>query len=262
MDDKELNELKKWEYEKKQEQIDKYGCDLSKINVKKATKQSRRLVKILKRFGYIISTLSVFVVALLCIGILLFLYIMYSGLNESSNVNVTERLEFQYGIKVKILSQNTEGRIDNGTYYLQAKNKPYIKFTAIKDYGSLSCDYLDRSYKYYFDTWNSDNKKYFTTNEEFINGLLRYKLYVDNYPDIDVAAEAFMDFVDYVDTTYPECKFEPYWQIYIKVGDTELYPFMSSNTTREEEVEKIKKVYNDHLKVMESINDKTIKDSN
>lgn len=254
MDDKELNEFKMWEYERKQEQIDRYGCDISKINVKKATKKSRRLVKIIKRLGYLISTVSVLFVALLVIGTSLFLYIMYSGLSNSTNVNVTEQLEFQYDIKVKILSQETEGRIENGTYYLQTKNKPYIKFRAIKDYGNLSSDYLDYCYKYYFDSWNGSNKKYFTANEDFINGLLRYKLYINNYPNIDVGAKAFMDFVDFVDEVYPECRFKPYWQIYIKVDDTELYPFMSSNDTHEEAVERIKKVYNDHIKAMENAN--------
>lgn len=70
---------------------------------------------------------------------------MYAGINERVYVNVKDRIEFQYKIKIKVLKEETDRKGRNGKYYIQSLTKPKLNFVAIKNYGNLNVDYDDRT---------------------------------------------------------------------------------------------------------------------
>lgn len=242
MDDKELEEFKRWEYERKQEQIDKYGVDLSKINVKKATKKSRKLAKRLKIFGYTLKTLTILLFTIVAIGTLLYIYMMYSGLNEQMDVNVKKQIESHYHMKIKILKEETDKKGGNGKYYIQSLAKPKLNFVAIKNYGNLNVDYDDRLIKYYFENWNGKNKKYFAVDENMENDILKYELYIDNYSNIEDAVIALAEFRDYCKND-DKTAFRIY-SIYIKFNNNRIHPYTSSSTTLEQALENANQMCN------------------
>lgn len=249
MDKKELEEFKKWEYERKQEQIDKYGIDLSEIQIKNRKKKKKKVVTFLSRLGEFFRKFVVITFTLAVFITLFLISVWFLDMNERVDINVEKTFQNLYNIEVKILKQDTSGRTNNGKYYLQRKDEPKIKFTAVKNYGSLANDYLDQIIKYYFELWDSNDKKYFTVNENMENGLLRYELYVDNYPNIGVAAEVFVNFAKFCGNDY-----KAFWDIYIVTDNDRIYPYTGNGTTHEEAIKNVMDTYNSHQEFWNAIN--------
>lgn len=229
MDNKELAEFKKWENERRQEEIDKYGAELSKINKERASKKAKKSARTLKRIGYLLKSLTIIIFTITAIAILLYLYVMYSGLNSSSNINAKKVIESQYKIDIKILKEETDKKGGNGKYYMQSKTEPKINFTAIKHYGGLKEDYLKRLHKYYFDLWNSNNKKYFTVEETIEDDILNYEIYIDKSNNVEDAGSKIIEFAKFCKGDY-----RAYCNVYIKVGEERIYPYSGSSITHEQ----------------------------
>lgn len=253
MDKKDLDELNKLEFEAEQEQFEKYGMDLRKVDRKAVAKKSRKLAKFLKRIGYLLNSTAIVFFVLVIVGLLLFLCFLWANLYEKSNINVQKQMEAQYNVKLELVGKETSGRAENGYYYFQTKDAPYIKFTANKFYGSFSTDFLDQSIKYYFESWNSDNKKYFVVDESINDNILNYEVYLDfkKCKDIDEVAEIFVEFVTFCGDGY-----KPYWDVYIQLDENSnnrIYPYISMNTTHEEAIKNVKDLYDKHLKFLNGI---------
>lgn len=258
MDKKDLDELDKLEYEREQEQFEKYGMDLRKVNRKAVAKKNEKFVKGLRRIGYIFRNIYIMIAVILVLAVLLYLVTYWSSLYERSNVNVKSQIELQYNIKLKLLSKETSGRAENGKYYFETKNEPHINFMAEKYYGKFTTDYLDKITKYYFELWNSPNKKLFVVNENIENEMLNYELYLDfkKCKDIDEAGEIFIEFVEFCGADY-----KPYWDVFIKLDEgasDRIYPSVNFREPHEENLDEIRNLYYFHLKFMNKSKDLNI----
>lgn len=241
MDDKDLENLKRWEFEQKQNDIAKYGIDLSKINIDKSHKKIIRLSAILKRLGYLLKKITFLLFFVVGIIILFNIYMNYKDLEARFNINIKEELQGQYNIKIKFIEIIPDGNNGNGKYYIQSKTEPKIKFTAIKKNGRLTQDYSERMLKYYFDLWNSTSKRYFTVDESINNDILSYYVYIDNFNNIEDAASKLIEFAKFCGDD-----FKGYWNIYIKVNDARIFPYSDSITTHEQAMENAKRLYNSY----------------
>lgn len=240
---KDWEELEKWDEQRKLEQKEKFKIDFSELNQKREYKGVKALVKAMSITGKTLKIFAIIIFTIAIFFILLNLYVNFTNIKERTNVSVVETLENMYNIEVKIISQNIDEK-ENGTYKLQLKENDEIKFTAIKNFGSLTEDFLDNYHKYYFDKWESPNKEYFIVEENINNEILDYDthLLINNYGDIEKNVNIINEFVDFCGT-----KFYPSWQIYLKKGNSRIYPYDHSGMSKEDAMNNAKELFNKYF---------------
>lgn len=240
---KDWEELEKWDEQRKLEQKEKFKIDFSELNQKREYKGVKALVKAmnitgktLKVFAIIIFTIAIFIV-------LLNVYVNFHNIKERTNVTVVGTIENMYNIKIKIISQDIDEK-ENGIYKFELEENNEIKFTAIKNFGNLTEDFLDNYHKYYFDKWESPNKEYFIVEENINNEILDYDthLLINNYGDIEKNVNIINEFVDFCGT-----KFYPSWQIYLKKGNSRIYPYDHSGMSKEDAMNNAKELFNKYF---------------
>ena len=159
-----------------------------------------------------------------------------------------------YNIKIKELSSETDEK-GNGKYTFILKNNKNIIFTALKNKGEASNDFLENCHKYCFENWDSEYKNSFIINEKLVDGLLNYSMYIEinSYSDIDDAMKKIGEFV-----IYSEDYFYPIWKIYLKKENLIIYPYTTLYMSHEEATFEAKKFYLEYLKtnhINENISD-------
>ncbi len=228
-------ELEEWNNSHKAEEKQIYGVNFQDIKVKKV-KWIDRTSKSIKIVGIIFITLTILLgIAFVCS----FLYIAYSRIKPQIDIDFEENIEKMYGIKVKVISQNVDPN-GNGAYKLQLESNNKIQFTAVKNWGNYSDDYIDVWHKYYFNSWNSEDKKLFTVEENIDNNLLQYKTYIkiSNYDELLRGTEAICNFSDFCNqNTFAG------WDVFLKFNDKRIYPYMSTSTTKEQAIENAKELF-------------------
>lgn len=229
---KDWEELEKWEKKNEQEEIKKYGTNISKINKKNASKEVNNYVKginvVLKTMK--ISATSLFIIV--AIIILIFGIAWYYSIKSRVNIDAKKTIESMYGVKLKLISKEIDNN-GNGKYKFELKNEPKIQFVAIKKWGNLEEDLSDRIQKYYFEKWDSANKNDFRVYENTENDILNYEIYIENFKNINTAINEIYEFVDFCSNNYTQ-----YFKIYIKVSEEKLYPNLSIGADREEVIQK------------------------
>lgn len=242
MNNNDWNEIEKWNKEKEESEKNKYGVKLSELDNEKSKKEVNRFVRALKVIGYTLKTTSIGIFLIAGFVIYLFISIVFHNINSKTNIGVKQAIEPRYNVKVEIIEQQIDEK-ENGKYFLQLKDNPNIKFTAIKKFGNLTEDYSTRKHKYYFEKWNSDNKKFFKVEENIENDILSYATYIDGFDDIEKSTNIIIDFANYCGDN-----FMPNWRIFLKKGDIQIYPYQAANITPEEAMQNAKELYQKYFK--------------
>lgn len=251
---KDWKELERWAENDKQKRIDTYKIDIDNIN--EVNKNTRKVDKVVKLFNTTIKTstaLFIIVALVLVFNILLTLKIKYEYMQTRVNADIDSILN-QYGtIEKKIISKEIDEH-ENGKYIFGLKNNKDIQFTAIKNWGSISNDFVGRYQKYLFDNWNSNVKNKFVVNENIDeNGLLNYENYIiiNEKSEISESTEYLIDFLVYVEKWNKENKIIKVSQqkegqfvipikVYLKTEKTRIYPynamFVTADKIREEAI--------------------------
>lgn len=239
MNNNDWDEIKKWNIEKEKEEKEKYGSKLSDLNTYQNNKRVNKFVKLLKSIGNIFKAISIILFSITFFVIFIIATINFNNINSKTNVDVKQAIEPRYNIKIKVIDKQVDDK-KNGKYFLCVKDNPEIKFTAIKQFGNLTEDYSTRTHKYYFEKWQSSNKNYFKVEENIDNDILSYSTYldIDDFENVDIATNKIIEFADYCGNN-----FMPSWKIYEKKGGVEIYPYQSSNTTKEEAMNNAKQLY-------------------
>ena len=235
--------LEKWNENRIQQEKEKYKIDYNKINVKKENKKVDNLVNSLNITG---KTFKIFAIIVFIIGILsvlLMLYINFHNIKKNTDFSIIESIENMYNIKTKIISQNNNEK-GNGIYRLELKDNSEIKFTAIQAHKKGKEDFLDNCHKYYFDKWNSPNKKYFIINENIEDEILNYATYIEinSYEDLEKSTNMIIEFSEFC-----ESKFYPSWDIYLKKDDKRIYPYTQTGLSKEDVINRAKEQYKEYF---------------
>ena len=228
------NEIENWDKEQKAKKAALYSTDFSDLKDEKSIGNINKINKVISVSGLVIKIICVLSFIFISFFLGFLLYINYQNIKLQVDVDPEETIEAQYGIKVKLLDQQIDEN-KNGKYFFQVQDKTGIKFTAIKNFGSLVEDYPQRELKYYFDKWDSNSKNSFTVNEKIEDDILYCDIYIENYNNIDDATDKFIEFVNYCDGNY-----KLWWHIYIKTPNKVIFPYSSDNMTREEVIENVR----------------------
>lgn len=233
------DEIKKWNENNTNKTIKKFGIDIYSEDRNKQTTKVNVISKFLGSIVNFIKIIVIIVIVLAAVVAFSFVNSSFSGLNESIDPNVDTTLA-HYNRKIKIISEETDEK-GNGKYICNIKGNNHVQFTLIKEDGHLKEDYLDRSLKYYFESWNDSYKSSFSVKEEFKDELLDYEIYIEleSYYDIDDAAQKINKFAEYCGKWV-----EPAWNIYLKKEELQIY----SNITSKNLANEMKQTYLFHVK--------------
>lgn len=227
-------ELETWDDNRKRAEIRKYGIDITK---EQDTKKVEIFSKTLnKTWDFVYKVVCVLIVLILIY--LLSVYIKsFNELNRRLDVDIIREMENRHSVKFVSDGQELDAN-GNGRYLLSYKENRNIKFTVIKKGQEIKDDYNDKSLKYCFENWNSENKSIFNV-EEYTkeNGLLSYTLYANanNFSEIDKILEAYFDLKNGSE------KYLTYGNI--KIKDGEYVNNIFSNASREEIENNVKRHY-------------------
>lgn len=245
MDNKnDWEELEKWEQNRIENDKSKYGVEYKKIERKSQNKKIDSLVRKLKIIENFAKVITIIISCVGFLALLIYTYFQFANLKERTDVEVKKTIENNYNVKIKIISKDVDEK-ENGTYRLELRDNTEIKFTAIKNYGSLTEDYLDNCQKYYFDKWISLSKQQFIINENINNGILEFETYIEinTSAELEKGMNAINEFVDYCGKNFCAS-----WNIYLKKGEHRIYPYQQSEMTAEEATNNAKELYKEYTK--------------
>ena len=238
-------ELEKWSKKQEENNIKKFGIDISKVNIHKENKKmsvfsmfANSIYKFTK-YAFLIITIFVF-----CLG-LWFAYTQINNFERSLDIgDVKENLEHMYNIKIREVSRDTDEK-ENGRYTFILKDNEEITFTAFKNGGDLIDDYNDNCHKYYFEKWDNEYKNSFVIEEKLINGILNYSTYIEiqSYDEIESAVKKINRFIE-----YSKEDFKDTWKIYLKRDELMLYPYSILDASEQEVIDNAKKRYLNYIK--------------
>ena len=237
-------ELETWNESRIETEKEKYGYNQNDEENEKQRKSIDKIVKGMKVTGKTLKFVF-FVIVTIVIGVVaLLLYINISNMNFRKNIDVIKTMETMYQIEIETISKNVD-EDENEIYYLQLKNNPEIRFNARKGKSGMKEDFLDSCHKYYFEHWNSPDKKYFEILEEEKDGFLYYETYIeiDDYDDIEPMMKIMNEFMNFSSEIY----FSRAWRIYLKKNNNLIYPYLSADTTNEEAINNAKETYNKYF---------------
>lgn len=237
-------ELKRWENERKNQEISKYGLNFSNINTKKEQKKVKKIVNLLYSFN--MSTIAVIIILIIIIiGILITYYENITFM--MSNTSVEKSMMQKYNLNVTIFSKIKDPNKDYMLFKMNTDNSENIEFTVIKKNGKLMDDYIARRHQYYFELWNSSNKiktNKIKINESMKNELLSYEMYIENIKDIEYFEEAVKECIEFI--RFCVSNFMEEWDIHIYINNKKIYLFRNINT-KMEDYEIIKKLKNQYF---------------
>lgn len=247
-------EIEKWAENEKLKKQDTFKMNLDKINLEKNTK---RINIVAMSLGLLLKSFKALI--FLIIAGIVFLVFMYAK-NTFSKVSINDP-ETLYNTKIKVVSKSID---ENGNEIcdIVLKKKKDLHFQAIND-GKMD-DFEDNLQKYIFNSWNSETKKQFETEEEKNQyGLLTYFNYLNanTKEELEEKTEYIIEFIEYAEKwnkEYKIFKFDgqeegkfivPVMNIYIQIAERKIYPYSHRYTTPEELKAEVMKQY-------ESINPK------
>lgn len=230
------DELEKWNTQRIIDEKEK-----SKFYFEEFSKNKKidTFVKGLKVGGSVFKLITFIIILIIVFisGTLLNMYL--SNIRSKYTIDVIPTIQNMYNIKVKVISKDIDEEED-GIYRLQVKKNKDIQFTAIKKGNAFDDDFLDRSHKYYFNKWSSENKQKFRVNEIINNELLKYETYIEisNYEEIEEAVNVIFEFEEF-------CleKYFGLWDIYLIKENKRIYPYHTNAITKEEAINYSKELY-------------------
>ena len=154
------------------------GIDIVKIS-KENRKTIHKIKKINAKADKLVRALliwyAIFLILLIIFGT--YIYIMYlNNIKNRVNIDFIADLKDCYGINAKVIEKDID-KSGNGKYVLKSKEKKPIEFIVIKEFGSYTFDYFDRTLKEEYEKSSDEIKKTFEPHEEYnVNGEFKYNL--------------------------------------------------------------------------------------
>lgn len=154
------------------------GIDIVKIS-KENRKTIHKIKKINAKADKLVRALLIWYVIFLILLIIfgIHIYIMYlNNIKNRVNIDFIADLKDCYGINAKVIEKDID-KSGNGKYVLKSKEKKPIEFIVIKEFGSYTFDYFDRTLKEEYEKSSDEIKKTFEPHEEYnVNGGFKYNL--------------------------------------------------------------------------------------
>ena len=154
------------------------GIDIVKIS-KENRKTIHKIKKINAKADKLVRALLIWYVIFLILLIIFgtYIYIMYlNNIKNRVNIDFIADLKDCYGINAKVIEKDID-KSGNGKYVLKSKEKKPIEFIVIKEFGSYTFDYFDRTLKEEYEKSSDEIKKTFEPHEEYnVNGEFKYNL--------------------------------------------------------------------------------------
>lgn len=154
------------------------GIDIVKIS-KENRKTIHKIKKINAKADKLVRALLIWYVIFLILLIIfgIHIYIMYlNNIKNRVNIDFIADLKDCYGINAKVIEKDID-KSGNGKYVLKSKEKKPIEFIVIKEFGSYTFDYFDRTLKEEYEKSSDEIKKTFELHEEYnVNGEFKYNL--------------------------------------------------------------------------------------
>ena len=176
------------------------GIDIVKIS-KENRKTIHKMKKINAKADKLVRALLIWYVIFLILLIIFgtYIYIMYlNNIKNRVNIDFIADLKDCYGINAKVIEKDID-KSGNGKYVLKSKEKKPIEFIVIKEFGSYTFDYFDRTLKEEYEKSGDEIKKTFESHENHENsGLLKYSLIAEptSLNDIDSIVNKFVQMRD------------------------------------------------------------------
>ena len=172
-------EIEKTQLNYEQGLKDQYkGIDIIKIS-KENRKTIHKIKKINAKADKLVRALLIWYVIFLILLIIfgIHIYIMYlNNIKNRVNIDFIADLKDCYGINAKVIEKDID-KSGNGKYVLKSKEKKPIEFIVIKEFGSYTFDYFDRTLKEEYEKSSDEIKKTFEPHEEYnVNGGFKYNL--------------------------------------------------------------------------------------
>lgn len=207
MDNKLDDEIEKWQNERKQKQIEKYGMDFSTIDISTNEKHRKKLEIFSRLFSFAFktfSTINIGIAITIVVFAFVFIYALFSIL-APKNVLKSLKTEYRNEKFVIIEDYGKEDTKSRGLYMVSPKSNPDIIF---KMYNTTKVrsdnDYSDHRVKYYFE--KCDDKelvKDFYVEEGTIEyekiDFLHYTVLtsVNNYNEIEQKVKSTYKLIQY-----------------------------------------------------------------
>lgn len=219
------------------------GIDIVKIS-KENRKTIHKIKKINAKADKLVRALLIWYVIFLILLIIfgIHIYIMYlNNIKNRVNIDFIADLKDCYGINAKVIEKDID-KSGNGKYVLKSKEKKPIEFIVIKEFGSYTFDYFDRTLKEEYEKSSDEIKKTFEPHEEYnVNGEFKYNLNsnASSLSDIDNIVHKYVQMRDNAGK-----HFGYDWNVNINFdGMTEKIWFMGSNEDEESINRRIKCEY-------------------
>ena len=162
-------EIEKTQLNYEQGLKDQYkGIDIIKIS-KENRKTIHKMKKINAKADKLVRALLIWYVIFLILLIIfgIHIYIMYlNNIKNRVNIDFIADLKDSYGINAKVIKKDVD-KSENGKYVLKSKEKKPIEFIVIKEFGSYTFDYFDRTLKEEYEKSSDEIKKTFEPHEEY-----------------------------------------------------------------------------------------------
>lgn len=219
--DNEWKELENWEEKRKNEELSKFGLNLSGMDMKKGKSNANKIVALM----YSINLIQFIFIAFLIIVIISFLATSYGNYNfMMADSKIEKAMLEKYNIEVTIFSKERDLNKHNIKFKMTTNNNENIEFTAIEEKNRIIDDYTERKHKYYFEMWDNINKSYFTVKESIDNDILKYETYIENFDSVEDNMNKIIEFVNYCGENFVYD-----WNIYIYKDNKKIYLDKSEN---------------------------------
>lgn len=194
-------EIEKTQLNYEQGLKDQYkGIDIIKIS-KENRKTIHKIKKINAKADKLVRALLIWYVIFLILLIIFgtHIYIMYlNNIKNRVNIDFIADLKDCYGINAKVIEKDID-KSGNGKYVLKSKEKKPIEFIVIKEFGSYTFDYFDRTLKEEYEKSSDEIKKTFEPHEKYnVNGEFKYNLNANasSLSDIDNIVHKYIQMRD------------------------------------------------------------------
>ena len=194
-------EIEKTQLNYEQGLKDQYkGIDIVKIS-KENRKTIHKIKKINAKADKLVRALLIWYVIFLILLIIFgtHIYIMYlNNIKNRVNIDFIADLKDCYGINAKVIEKDID-KSENGKYVLKSKEKKPIEFIVIKEFGSYTFDYFDRTLKEEYEKSSDEIKKTFEPHEKYnVNGEFKYNLNANasSLSDIDNIVHKYIQMRD------------------------------------------------------------------
>lgn len=234
--DNEWNEIQKWENKRKEQEFDKYGINISEIDLNKTKKKMNKFMILIHSTNFT-AIFGILFIVFIIISILAVNYENFVFMTINSKIE--KEMNQKYDLNVSIWSKV---KYENEKYYkfkMYSNDNEKIEFTAIDKDNKIVDDYINRRHKYFFEKWQGRNKSNFVVSSYENNDLLAYETYIEDFENLENAIENIIEFASFCNDKYIS-----EWSIYLNKNGKKYYPLKNRDFNKDNILKDAKKFYN------------------